>query len=180
MVFMDATHDAKRDRDLDNMNTTKYTEFKDIAIGQIFVDNKFHKYEKISDRQGRHTDPAYILGYLDYDFSSFVSMRIQEKPLKNEILVVDGTNWLVREAVSEETALQAIGMARCMGSTGTKEVDDDNGVRIVRAEVKRLDRVLSEEEIKDQWGRNCRPEFEGDYLDFARSIELKVLARLAA
>lgn len=41
--------------------------------------------------------------------------------MKNEVVTVSGTNWLVREAVSLEAAASAIAMARCNGSVGSRE-----------------------------------------------------------
>lgn len=54
--------------------------------------------------------------------------------LKNEILNVNGTNWLVREAVSVEAANSAIAMARASGSIAS--VSGENGVTL--ADVVRL------------------------------------------
>lgn len=59
--------------------------------------------------------------------------------LKNEILNVDGTNWLVREAVSEEAARNTIASARVMGSVGGKDTNTGtDGVSKVLADVVRL------------------------------------------
>lgn len=41
--------------------------------------------------------------------------------MKNKILNVSGTNWLIREAVDEEAALSCIAMARVTGSVGGKD-----------------------------------------------------------
>jgi len=54
--------------------------------------------------------------------------------LKNEVLNVDGKNWLIREAVSVEHARNTIASARVMGSIGGK--DSVNGVLV--ADVVRL------------------------------------------
>lgn len=40
--------------------------------------------------------------------------------MRNEILEVAGSRWLVREAVSEQAALSAIASARVTGSVGHK------------------------------------------------------------
>ena len=45
--------------------------------------------------------------------------------MKNEILEVGGRRWLVREAVNEEAALNAIASARCMGSVGQKDLQSE-------------------------------------------------------
>lgn len=58
--------------------------------------------------------------------------------LKNETLEVDGTKWLVREAVSRAEADHAIAMARCSGSVGSKQREIREGVETVLADVVRL------------------------------------------
>lgn len=59
--------------------------------------------------------------------------------LKNHILNLNGTNWLVREAVSEEAARNAIASARVMGSIGGKETETGtDDVKRVLADVVRL------------------------------------------
>lgn|GEM_PF-3722748 len=59
--------------------------------------------------------------------------------LKKEILNVDGTNWLVHEAVSEEAARNTIASARVMGSVGGKDTNTGtDGVSKVLADVVRL------------------------------------------
>lgn len=45
--------------------------------------------------------------------------------MKNEIINVDGTNWLVREAIDEKAALNAIVYARVSGAVGTREFLND-------------------------------------------------------
>lgn len=45
--------------------------------------------------------------------------------LKNEIIEVSGTRWLVREAVSKEAALNEVSMARVTGSVGGKSSIDE-------------------------------------------------------
>lgn len=45
--------------------------------------------------------------------------------MKNEIIEVSGTYWLVREAVSKEAALDEISMARVTGSVGSKSSRDE-------------------------------------------------------
>ena len=54
--------------------------------------------------------------------------------LKNEILNIDGKNWLVREATTEEAARNAITMARASGSIAS--VSGENGLTL--ADVVRL------------------------------------------
>ena len=59
--------------------------------------------------------------------------------MKNEIIEVDGSKWLVTEAVSKEEALNAIAYARCTGSRGSKHTaQSDDGVVRVLAEVSRV------------------------------------------
>lgn len=58
--------------------------------------------------------------------------------LKNEIIEVDGTNWLVREATSHGEAMHSISMARVTGSVGSKAREHRNGVEVVTADVVRL------------------------------------------
>jgi hypothetical protein len=59
--------------------------------------------------------------------------------MKNEIIEVDGSKWLVTEAVSKEEALNAIAFARCTGSRGSKHTaQSDDGVVRVLAEVSKI------------------------------------------
>jgi len=58
--------------------------------------------------------------------------------MKNEIIEVDGSKWLVKEAVSKEQALNAIAFARCTGSRGSKHTEQRNGVEQVMADVSRV------------------------------------------
>jgi hypothetical protein len=59
--------------------------------------------------------------------------------LKNQVLNVDGKNWLVREAVTEGVARSTIAHARVTGSIGGKDsTTDTNGVTTVLADVVRL------------------------------------------
>lgn len=58
--------------------------------------------------------------------------------LKNVVLEVAGRNWKVREAVSEEKALEAITSARVSGSIGAKLIRDRTyvgGTRFTEADV---------------------------------------------
>lgn len=75
--------------------------------------------------------------------------------LKNEVLNVDGTNWLVREAITRDVALETIGAARCIGSVGAKQSSHHGGEEIVDADVVRL----------HDDGRECLPygEFGADH-----------------
>jgi len=61
--------------------------------------------------------------------------------MKNEIMEVRGTKWLVREAVSQQAALDEIAMATVRGSVGGKTVVDDTAcggsVRVV-SDVERI------------------------------------------
>jgi hypothetical protein len=60
--------------------------------------------------------------------------------LKNEILTIDGTNWLVREATSRAEAENAIAYARVTGSIGSKHrTEGVGGVVTAQANVVRLD-----------------------------------------
>ena len=52
----------------------------------------------------------------------------------NKILKINDTNWLIREAVSEEAARNCIAMARVTGSVGGKDKVNDR----VIADVVRL------------------------------------------
>lgn len=58
--------------------------------------------------------------------------------LKNEIIEVDGKQWMVRQAVSREAALSEIAMARVTGSVGGKSTLTRGGVAAVQADVVRL------------------------------------------
>lgn len=58
--------------------------------------------------------------------------------MKNEIIEVYGSKWLVKEAASKDEALNAIAYARCTGSCGSKHTEQRNGVEQVMAEVSRL------------------------------------------
>lgn len=58
--------------------------------------------------------------------------------MKNVIIEVGNSRWLVREAVSEEAARNAIAMARVSGSVGARDVLDKsyvNGAITVQADV---------------------------------------------
>jgi hypothetical protein len=48
--------------------------------------------------------------------------RRKAKPMRNEIIEMNGTRWKVREAVSKDQALAAIAEARVTGSIGLKMV----------------------------------------------------------
>lgn len=45
--------------------------------------------------------------------------------MKNEIIEVGDSRWLVREAVSRAAAMGEIGVARATGSVGSKSLRDD-------------------------------------------------------
>lgn len=57
--------------------------------------------------------------------------------MKNEIIDIGGQNWLVKESVSKDEALNAIAHARCTGSLGSKHVENCNGIERVLADVSR-------------------------------------------
>ena len=58
--------------------------------------------------------------------------------MKNEVVTVDGSLWLVHRAESKEAAMSAINHARVRGSVGSKEIVVDSlGERVV-AHVVRL------------------------------------------
>ncbi len=48
--------------------------------------------------------------------------------MKNIIINVDSGKWLVREAYSMDDALNAVAMARCTGSVGSKNLVNDKVV----------------------------------------------------
>ncbi len=58
--------------------------------------------------------------------------------MKNEIISVDSSKWLVREAKSMNDALNAVAMARCTGSVGSKQIEEYNGAKTILADVVRL------------------------------------------
>lgn len=63
------------------------------------------------------------------------------EPLRNVVLDVDGTKWLVREAKSHTAAVNEIAHARVTGSVGSKTTRDETrvgGVEYVVADVHRL------------------------------------------
>lgn len=83
--------------------------------------------------------------------------------LKNHILNLNGTNWLVREAVSEEAARNAIASARVMGSIGGKETETGtDDVKRVLADVVRLNAD----------GTECTPYGEGVGTDHSALVAL--------
>ena len=86
--------------------------------------------------------------------------------LKNEILNVDGTNWLVREAASEEAARNCIASARVMGSIGGK--DSVNGT--VTADVVRL----------NDDGTECLPYGEKGGTDHSKLVAMSAALKAAA
>ena len=59
--------------------------------------------------------------------------------MKNEIIEVDGSKWLVKKAVSKDAALSVIAWARCRGSVGAKEIVERDGVNTVLADVSRIE-----------------------------------------
>lgn len=84
--------------------------------------------------------------------------------LKNEVLNIDGRNWFVREAVSEESARNAIVTARVSGSIGAKETVNNDGDVIVLADVVRL----------NDDGTECLPYGEKGGTDRSVYVELAV------
>lgn len=58
--------------------------------------------------------------------------------LKNKTLVVDGTKWLVRQAISRAEADHAIAIARCTGSRGSIHTTVFDGAATITAEVERI------------------------------------------
>lgn len=60
-------------------NITEYTEFKDIAVGQKFIDADGHAYVKMTADEARHYDARYTGGSLDYKFSADDRMRVQPR-----------------------------------------------------------------------------------------------------
>lgn len=85
--------------------------------------------------------------------------------LKNEILNVDGKNWLVREAVSAEAARNTIASARVMGSIGGKDsATGTDGVPKVLADVVSL----------NDDGTECLPYGEKGSTDHSALVELAV------
>ncbi|HGO6075299.1 TPA: hypothetical protein ACK3Q6_004491 [Burkholderia cepacia] len=59
------------------MNLYVRTEFKDIAVGQRFIDADGFEYEKISEINARHRDSRYAQGFVDYLFESDDRLRVQ-------------------------------------------------------------------------------------------------------
>ena len=59
------------------MNLNIYTEFKNIAIGQFFIDADGFEYEKVNEINGRHRDVHYTRGYVDYLFEVDDRLRVQ-------------------------------------------------------------------------------------------------------
>lgn len=66
------------------MNLDKYIEFKDIQIGQVFVDAEGFTYEKVTTLTARHRDQRYTAGYLDYEFDAEDRLRVQPAPETHE------------------------------------------------------------------------------------------------
>ena len=65
--------------------------------------------------------------------------------MENVILEIGGRRWLVREAISEEMALNAIASARCTGSIGcTRKRVDVDGLETVEASVVQINSDGSE------------------------------------
>lgn len=64
--------------------------------------------------------------------------------MKDEIIEVHGTKWLVKEAVSMDDALNAIAFARVRGSVGSKHTSESGGVERVLADVSRLSGITNE------------------------------------
>nr|WP_175800896.1 hypothetical protein [Burkholderia anthina] len=59
------------------MNINTYTEFKDIAVGQRFIDADGFEYEKVNEINGRHRDARYTMGFVDYMFEADDRLRVQ-------------------------------------------------------------------------------------------------------
>jgi hypothetical protein len=60
--------------------------------------------------------------------------------MKDQIVNIYGKNWLVKEAVSLEAALDEIAMAECTGSVGSSTEMKNGNVAYVMADVCRLDK----------------------------------------
>lgn len=58
--------------------------------------------------------------------------------MKNQILEIDGTRWLVREALSERHAFDAIAHARVMGSVGQKDTLNNVEGTVVMADIHQI------------------------------------------
>lgn len=59
----------------------------------------------------------------------------------NQVVNVDGVDWMIIEAVNMEQAHYAIGTARCCGSVGSKHTVESGGVTTVQADVMRKDKI---------------------------------------
>lgn len=60
------------------MNLNKYTEFKDVLIGQKFIDADGFEYTKVSATEARHQDDRYTNGFMDYPYAADDRMRVQD------------------------------------------------------------------------------------------------------
>jgi hypothetical protein len=60
--------------------------------------------------------------------------------VKNEIIEVDGVKWFVHQAFTLNHALDAVGLSRCLGTTGTRTtlMVESTGQEIVMASVTRI------------------------------------------
>lgn len=59
------------------MNITTYTEFQNIAVGQVFIDAEGHAHQKINGTQARYFSPAFTTGHMDYTFDAEDRFRVQ-------------------------------------------------------------------------------------------------------
>lgn len=73
--------------------------------------------------------------YSDFHTAALAGNR--ESEMKNEVINEAG-QWLVREAVSLEEAMNAISFARVTGSVGSKHTKEHGGITTILADVVRL------------------------------------------
>lgn len=64
-------------------------------------------------------------------------MCARAEEMHNEVIEVDGVNWLVIFAVSRKEADNAIAHLRCLGSVGGSVTETNNGVETIKAKVVR-------------------------------------------
>lgn len=64
--------------------------------------------------------------------------------MKNEIITVDGSKWLVREAESMDAALDEIAMARVTGSVGGKSTVRDVSIHEWYGKTEGAERVIAD------------------------------------
>lgn len=60
------------------MNISKYTEFKDVQIGQKFIDADGFLYTKVGETQARHEDERYTNGFMCYEYDADDRVRVQD------------------------------------------------------------------------------------------------------